>query len=527
MTNFASAATTNFTVTVTTPEHGTITNIVSSTSITSDPVVSNNDGSSASGQVLTLILGVNVTGYVYLDANKNGFKDNGETGTSLGLYAKIFATTNASGPALQAAAVDGPSGAYTLTNVYRGLYLMIIDNNDLLTDITPTPPNGWTGTEMPAQTRTNVAVAFVNVPNQNFGLIHSVGLSGRVFKDIGSGGGTANDGIMNGPETGLAGVTVRLTDNTGATVYDSALTDASGNYTLLIPNAVANGATLKVTETNLPVHLSTGGSPGDTGGNYDRTSDTVMFTYALGASYSGVNFGDVPDNSFVNDGQLAGLPGSFVVYPHTFVAGSGGSLNFSVANTATPSITGWSQVLYRDANGNGALDAGEAVITGAITVNAGEKVCILVKEFIPANAPFNAQDQLTVTAAFTWTSASPALSTNSTHTDLTTVGQPTTAGLTLLKIVDKETALPGEVLSYTLTYENKSSSALTNIFIFDQTPAFTTFTSAGHGSLPNSITGITVNAPSVGASGAIKWTLTGSLAPASSGTVTFSVTVAQ
>src|SRR5262249_61597997 len=124
-------------------------------------------------------------------------------------------------------------------------------------------------------------------------------------------------------------------------------------------------------------------------------------------------------------------------------------------------------------------------------------------------------------------SASPALSTNSTRTDLTTVGQPTTAGLTLLKAVDKETALPGEVLSYTVTYENKSSAALTNIFIFDQTPAFTTFTSAGHGSLPNNITGISITAPSVGASGPIKWTLTGSLAPASSGTVTFSVTVAQ
>jgi hypothetical protein len=36
----------------------------------------------------------------YLDANKNGFRDGAEAGTGLGLYAKIYATLNASGLAL-------------------------------------------------------------------------------------------------------------------------------------------------------------------------------------------------------------------------------------------------------------------------------------------------------------------------------------------------------------------------------------------------------------------------------------------
>ena len=527
LTNFANAATTNFTVTVTAPYSGTITNIVSSTSVTSDPVSSNNDGSSASGQVVTLILGVNVTGFVYLDANKNGFKDTSEAGTSLTLYAKIYATTNASGPALQAAAVDGTTGAYTLTNVYRGLYMVILDNNSLLSDVTPTLPGGWTGGEMPAHIRTNVAVALVNVPDQNFGLIHSLGLSGKVFKDNGTGGGTANDGVKNGSEIGLGGVTVRLTDVTGSTLYDTATTDGNGDYTLLVPNSVANGATLKITETNPPAHLSTGASVGDTGGTYDRASDTVTFTYTTGTAYSGVNFGDVPENSFVNDSQQANLPGTFVLHPHSFTAGSAGSLSLSVSSLPNPSISGWTQVIYRDANCNGQLDPGETAVTGAISVSAGDKVCILIKEFIPGIAPFNAQDQLTVTAAFTWTGASPALSTNTTRIDLTTVGNPTTAGLTLLKAVDKETALPGEVLTYTVTYANHSSAALTNIVIFDQTPAFTTFSSAGHGALPNSVSAIAVTSPGVGASGAIKWTFTGSLAPASASTVSFSVTVSQ
>ena len=528
LTSLASGAITNYTVTITAPlSIVSLTNTASGTSATSDPDASNNDGSAAAAKVITSVTGVTVSGFVYLDANHNLQKDSGEAGTALTLYAKIFATTNASGPALQAAAVNGTTGAYSITNVVRGSYIIVIDDNNTLADVTPTIPSGWTGTEMPTQTRNPVAVSTVDLPNQNFGLIHSLGLTGKVFKDTGAVGGTANDGTVNGGETGLGGVTVRLTDSTGATVHDTATTDGSGNYTLLIPNSVTNGATLKVTQTNLPVHLSTGASVGDTGGTYSRVSDTVTFTYTSGASYSGVNFGDVPDNSFVNVSQQANLPGTFVLHPHSFTAGSGGSLSLSVASLPNPSISGWSQVIYRDANCNGLLDPGETAVTGVITVSAGDKVCILIKEFIPGIAPFNAQDQLTVTAAFTWTGASPALTTNTTRIDLTTVGNPTTAGLTLVKAVDKETALPGEVLTYTVTYANHSSAALTNIVVFDNTPAFTTFSSAGHGTLPNSVTGIAVTSPGVGASGAIQWTFTGSLAPASTSTVTFSVTVSQ
>ena len=178
-------------------------------------------------------------------------------------------------------------------------------------------------------------------------------------------------------------------------------------------------------------------------------------------------------------------------------------------------------------NCNGQIDSGDTVISAALTVAAAERICLLVKDFVPAIATFNSQNQLTVTAAFTWTGASPALSTNATRIDLTTAGNPTTAGLTLLKSVDKDTAAPGAVLAYTVTYANRSSAALTNIVLFDQTPAFTTFTSASHGALPNSLTSIAVSSPAVNGTGQIKWTFTGSLAPASSGTVTFSVTVAQ
>src|SRR4029434_1973767 len=98
----------------------------------------------------------------------------------------------------------------------------------------------------------------------------------------------------------------------------------SGSYRLLIPSSVTNGATLRVVELNPPNHLSMGAAVGDTGGIYDRAADVITFTYALGASYNGANFGDVPPNQFVADSEQANLPGTFVVHPHSFTAGSAG-----------------------------------------------------------------------------------------------------------------------------------------------------------------------------------------------------------
>jgi uncharacterized repeat protein (TIGR01451 family) len=532
LTNFTANATTNFTVTITAPANGSMTNKVSSTATTSDPDASNNDGAAAEAMVITTVTpvspsGVNVSGYVYLDANENGFKDGSEAGTGLSLFAKIVATTNLAGPALQAATVNSSSGAYTFTNIGTNTWCILVDDNATLSDVTPTIPSGWSGIEMPAYKRTNVAVAAAAVTEQNFGLVNAVTLAGRVFQDTGTGGGTANDGVPNGGETDLAGVTVKLTDNTGATTHDTATTDGSGNFTLRIPSAIAGGTVLKVVETNPGGHLSTGGEAGTTGGSYDRASDTVTFTVAAGTSYTGVNFGDVPENSFQPDNRQSNLPGTFVLHAHTFLAGSAGSLTFTVAGTPAPAIPGWSQVLYRDANCNGQLDPGEALISGAIVVSAGDKVCLFVKDFIPVGAALGAQNAISVTASLVYSGASPALTNTATRSDVTVIGPPTTTGLTLVKTVDKDSALPGETLTYTVTYANLGAETLRDVVVHDATPVFTTFASAGNGALPSNLTGVSITQPSVGGTGAIRWTFTGTLAPGSSGTVTYTVTVGQ
>jgi uncharacterized repeat protein (TIGR01451 family) len=365
----------------------------------------------------------------------------------------------------------------------------------------------------------NVASAAVNIITVN-------SVSGRVFKDIGGGGGTANNGTLDGSEAGLPGATLRLTDNSGATTYATATSDGGGYYVLTVPPTLTNTVTLKVVEVNPVGHLSTGAQLGNTGGSYDRASDTLTFTFVPGTTYTNVNFGDVPPNTFQADSQQAGLPNTFVVHPHLFMAGSAGVVTFSVTNTPTPAVSNWSAVVHHDLNGNSVLDPGEPVIT-SLSVAAGEHLHVLVKDYIPPYAPLNAQNRLTVVASFLYTNASPGLTNAVTLTDLTTVGTPFQVGLNLLKSVDKETALPGEVLTYTITYANKSGDVLRDVILHDQTPAYTVFHSATNGTLPLNLTNCVITAPAVGASGALRWTFGGTLAPAGTGTVTYKVTVAQ
>jgi uncharacterized repeat protein (TIGR01451 family) len=373
-----------------------------------------------------------------------------------------------------------------------------------------------------------LTVSLATISSQNFGLNNGARVSGRIFQDNGVGGATPNDGIPNGAELGMANVTVRLTNCAGTTLGTTS-TDGAGNYTLQIPSSTVNGAALCVTQTVPSGFIETGAGLGTTvsaSGAYSRPSNTVNFTYALATSYTAVNFGNVPVNTFSTDGVQTALAGAVVNYPHTFVAGTGGQVIFSTGAVASPALVGWSEVIYRDTNCNGQLDAGEPTLASALTVSAGDQVCLIVRQFIPGGAPLGAQSLVTVTANFVYTNAAPLLSVNLIHTDTTTVGNATSSGLKLVKSVNQSTALPGSTLVYTITYRNDSIGPLSTLVINDATPAFTTFVNALCGVLPTNLTACTVtSSPAVGGQGAISWTFSGTLLPSAQGTVTFSVLV--
>lgn len=268
--------------------------------------------------------------------------------------------------------------------------------------------------------------------------------------------------------------------------------------------------------------VSGGGEPAANAGNNSAFDATVVVMAA--------------QNTFQPDGTQTALPGTTVFYPHTFNASLAGTVAFSTTNVTAPAVAGWSNVIYRDSNCNGVLDGaeGNAPQATSISVIAGDSVCIVIKEFVPASAPYSASDVITVTATFAPVSG-PVVT--YTRTDTTTVGNPGGAGLSLSKTVRNVTtsgsagtanaAKPGETLEYTIAYSNASADPLATIVIHDATPAFTAFVSAACGApLPANVTACNVTTqPAGGAAGGIVWTLTGSLAPTQAGTVVFRVTL--
>jgi mucin-19 len=462
--------------------------------------------------------GVQLNGFVYSDANHNLQKDSTETGTGLTLYAKLVATASPAGPALQAVVVDPTTGAYVFNGVPVGNYIVLIDNNNSLADVTPTITSTWTGTENADATRRNVAVAGADVQAINFGLFNGNTLSGKVFRDNGSGGGTANNGVPDGSEIGLPNATVRVTNADGSVTYDSSVTAADGSWRVWL------AAAQQTASLHLVQDLPTGyrSVSGTAASGYDRATVSLTLAYVAGTNVGGLNFGDVAFETLSASQQQSVVSGAVVFYAHRFVAGSAGLVTFNVSNVA-----GWSQTLYLDSNCNGVLEAAEPVLSAAQATSAGTPVCVIVKLNVPPGAPTGTQSLLTLQASLAYSGATPALTVLLSNEDLTTVSGGASAGpaLALVKSQDTASLLPGGRINYTLTYTNQGSTTITSLRISDFTPAYTRFASATCvGSLPAGVTACTVTvSPAAGASGAVEWLLSGSLLPSASGQVSFAV----
>ena len=360
-------------------------------------------------------------------------------------------------------------------------------------------------------------------------IINTVYFDGVVFEDNGLTGGTAHDFIQNGGEKGLAKVKVELTD-CSTNVYSTVYTNGSGAFRLPLPASagVTTGATLCIQETNPTAYISTGGASTSVTGTYDIANDRHSFTLpATGSPFTGITFGDIAPNTFLTDNQGMALPGTVMFYPHKFTASTAGSVAFSSTAVASPNITGWSNVLYHDVNCDQKIDAGDMQITAPIALLAGDEICLLNKQFVPSNIAYDSRNVVTLQADFTYALVAgvpnPNLPLKSyTRTDTTIVGQE---GLVLHKAVNLPTAKSGDIITYTITYTNPTQGVLNHLVIYDTTPAYTTYRAAACGALPNALTACTAAGPTVGTMGDITWTMTGSLSPGASGTVTYQVQV--
>jgi hypothetical protein len=208
-------------------------------------------------------------------------------------------------------------------------------------------------------------------------------------------------------------------------VYSTTTSAADGSFSLSLTGVPASQPVCLV-ETLPNGYNAVSVDVGTTSGSFNATTTTLNFTTggSVGA-YSGIVLGNAPMSTLTNDGSQQTTAGQLVTYAHTYVAGSAGTVTFSTVDNPAPAGQVWTSALYLDVDCSGTLNGVDTLLTNAVSVIAGQQVCILNRVVTPAGAAADARDLTTVKATELW--LVPTLTLGSeTHVlknvDTTTVG---------------------------------------------------------------------------------------------------------
>ena len=325
------------------------------------------------------------------------------------------------------------------------------------------------------------------------------------------------------------GWSVVFRDSAEAIITSTGVLTAGGNKTVYADVTVPAGQAPGTNNLYFRVTSPTSASS-------DRLHDALIVNTVRSLSFTANQNGQV-------------TPGGFVVFSHTIVNNGnvleGDGTVSSINLTRADSLSGWSSVIYYDADGDGAIGPSDPIITSLSFVSAGgaglavgESVRILVKVYSPPGTPVGSIDATTLTATTvngTYSTTVPSavvVADNSTvisgdlqltkeqALDANLDGSPDTAYST----ADISTgALPGKAIRYRITVKNNGTSPATSVKVYDTTPAYTLYTSTN----PATTTvGSVTTVPANGAAGALQFDI-GTLNPGQSAVVTFGVIIQQ
>lgn len=255
-----------------------------------------------------------LSGFVYHDANNNGVKDGGEEGIG-GVQVTLTGTDDLG--AVNKAATTDANGFYQFLNLRPGTYNLaeaqpaaFLDGKD-----TAGTTGGTAGND--TISAINLAAGAASVSN-NFGEIKPATIAGFVYIDAN------NNGVKDGGEAGIAGVSITLSGFTAnGPVSKQTTTDGAGAYAFanLIPG------TYGLQESQPPSLLDGKDAVGSQGGSLGN-DQVSSITLASGVNGQNNNFGEL------NPASVSGF-------------------------------------VYADINNNGIKDGGEAPIAGVTISLAG------------------------------------------------------------------------------------------------------------------------------------------------------------
>ena len=263
-------------------------------------------------------------------------------------------------------------------------------------------------------------------------------------------------------------------------------------------------------------------------GTIDRLHDAVVVNTVRSVQIA-------PNNS----GQV--FAGSSIVYAHTLtntgnVTENSGTSSIALALTNTQGT--FSTIVYRDANNNGVIDAGDPVINVPADLGPiapGASVRLLVRVSATGGAAAGITDTTTLTVTTSGSVNAVAAPATVTSTDNTTV---IAGNLVLLKeqaidancdgIADtafsnaniSAGATPGACVRYRVTITNIGTSDVISVVLSDATPANTTY----HAAVAATTSQGSVTAPAAGSTGTVSASV-GTLAAGASAVVNFGVRI--
>jgi uncharacterized repeat protein (TIGR01451 family) len=466
------------------------------------------------------------SGKVYNDANRNSSFDTGETGIGQSLYIKVTSRTGSTcnSPATKAIPTDPGTGAYGF-GIANGNYCLILDTNNLLTDITSTLPASYITTETASGVINSFTAAGVSQSNLNFGLYQPANV--KIIKTLSptTDSGKFNLTVSGGTPTGGANPATNV-GNTGTTDY----VIVSRDSTITVQETAGTGTSLSDYTTLLNC------TEGDSSTPYSLTSSILTGTTRTGTFTSPASDKTGTRSQVICTFTNTKIPTLTLQKNISSRFNSTDQFQLSINNgttTNTATTTGATTGLQSQSTsftGAASYTVNETMASGSIST---------LSQYTPVLVCANAISGGTSVASVTLGTAFSLLATDQVTCTITNTSKPT---VKLQKQVFNGTswvisnaAKPGDVIEYRITYTNNGSTSINTLVISDTTPLHTTFVSAAAGIFPPNLTACQKTTPTsataiscastdtAGGTGVIQWSFTGSLTPGASGNVTFQV----